>query len=313
MIESARLTNPPLVPRPIEKPAELAHLWLHSHQLLAIGGDGTAYLTSDGRNISAVRDGKRIWAFQLDSYRYKFGIGTDGLIWIEDLVSGSNLYCFNAAGQGGQLTPSARTRLKLKELPVPEIKPREPLASCQTPDATHDEPSLNGPRNQAWRIAIDQPCERDPLESSNGDALVQTKARTLYSVSRDGKLLWTYSAPCMLAGLRLLSDGTAVGLCDQGKQLFGFKDGRQTFARTSEKGLLNNFVVDPGAGLYALERTGVFDTFSLSRLNAAGQTLWAYPLKSGVSVNLALATDGNLYVTSTNNFGTQLWIFGNRP
>lgn len=233
VIESARVTRVPgpLVPA-VTRPEILTRLRVTGTRVLAFGPDGTLYLTSDGSDIGAVRNGQLAWQFSAGSDTNRFTFAPDGLIWVHNWSGDQGLFCFNAAGQGGELVNPAMKAKYLAQLSKLESSPAP--VECVSARNGYNGPGVErrGARNAlAWRTPIDYECEQDPVVGRNGNILLQTKSRTVYLLSEAGAIRWTYPAPCLVKrSPLLLSNDTAVALCSHPNMLIGIADGQQRFS-----------------------------------------------------------------------------------
>ncbi|MGC4053442.1 MAG: protein kinase [Paludibaculum sp.] len=198
VIESSQMQNAPMpLPKGISEPVILGRIRVTGGRMKAVGPDGTLYVSSDGSDIGAIRDGRLVWQYKLSGDSAKVSIARNGLIWIRSYAGRDKLYCFNAAGQGGEITNSETVARRTMEL----IREEALLPGVKCVDAGGDqrEPAVEmalNPVKIQWRTALDYGCERQPVTGRNGQIAVQTRSNTEYLIANDGRVLWTYAAPC---------------------------------------------------------------------------------------------------------------------
>ncbi|WP_321475253.1 protein kinase [uncultured Paludibaculum sp.] len=314
VIEGARMRSTPApLPRGVSKPETLARFRVTGARIQAFGPDGTLYVSSDGSDIGAIRDGRLVWQYKLAGDGGHLSISTDGLIWVRSHQGVEKLYCFNSAGQGGEITNPAVVEKRTMEL-IREGR-LIPEPECADAGGGKAEPAIEMPLNPTklrWRTAVDYGCDRHPVVGRDGAVAVQTRSHTEYLLASDGRVLWTYIAPCDFFDQRLLGNGTAVGLCSSSNQLLGIRDGRQVFSIASEHGLSIPFAEDAGNDFYRFENAPVYDEKRLIRTNSDGKDVWNIGLKLKLTAEAAMGPDGNIYVLSTSPGGAMATIVGDR-
>lgn len=292
VIENAKLRKPVAV-KAIRKPVVLARLKVPGAKLIGVLTDGTAYVWG-GMGVGAVRDGKLLWAYRLDadpSPSY-IVVAEDGLLWINDPFHSRSMFCFNALGQGGEVTASARKRLKLTELP--KAKEEASRVECKDPGEGSDEPALV---SKGWKVNLDQRCHSKALDGPQGLTMVQTKSSTVYGVTEDGKVRWTAQAPCLLTDPVVMGGGTVVGLCEERSRMVGVQGGKVVFSKKLARSLYDGLMVDGEGGAYALDRSNVMDDFAATRWSAMGEQEWSLKVWLGNLPAAALGADGRLYLS----------------
>lgn len=314
VIEGAQIRSAPdPLPRAIVSPEILTRFRVTGARILAFGPDGTLYVTSDGSDIGAIRGGRVLWQYRLAGDAARLSIAANGLLWIRSYYGGDKLYCFNAAGQGGEITDPAKVAKRSLELA------REaaliPAARCADAGGERREPAIEMPLDPVklkWRTTLDYECNGQPVVGRNGSIAAQTRSNTEYLLSSDGRVLWTYAAECAFSGQMLLANGTALGLCSNSKQLLGVRDGRKVFTIASEHGLSMPFGEDEGGGFYRLEDSQVYDEKRLIRTGSDGKEAWNVGLKLILSTQAAMGPDGNIYILNTSPSGAEATIVGDR-
>ena len=297
VIENARLKPAP-VPKGIERPVAGEHLWVTGMQVFGFGGDGTAYVTSDTSNIGAVRNGQLLWQYRLGSDAARFHISEDGLIWVFSGMGTERLFCFNAAGQGGEIMDPAL----MARFPVSLRYSTPKSAECVAPSPTERDPSVKSGR---WRVALDQRCANDPVVTRDGKVVVQTQARTLYLIGGDGRVQWTYPGTCELNDVVVLSDDTVVGRCYQPRKLVGVRGGSEAFSIDADT---RAFAADADGGFYRLASGATYDRQLLVRTDSHGRDLWKLELRSALRPDGSLAPDGSVYLFNRSPAGYDLRI-----
>ena len=296
IIERARrLVSPDPLPRGVDRPAVLARLRVLGRDLSGFGPDDTLYLTDSGHYIAAVREGKLVWQYRLPGDGAQLTILPEGLLFI-NCSHGDRWFCFNAAGQGGELpsrliqTPTVRTAyLQINAAATP--------ASCVDPDAKHPNPRLEawrpGRREPLWRLPLDARCAGSTVTTGNGKFFIQTESHTVYLVSNEGQVIWTYAAPCSLQDRVLLADNTAVGSCREEKSVLGIHGGQLAFQRGD---VPTPEAQDRDGNFYGLNVSAGYDKQVLEKINSRGQVLWRFPLSTSSTPKVALSPTGKLYV-----------------
>lgn len=162
-----------------------------------------------------------------------------------------------------------------------------------------------------WLTPLDYACEQKPVLGRSGKVLVQTKSRTLYLFSKEGKILWTHSAACTFRDLTLLADDTAVGLCNENKVLVGIRGGQQVFSITSKPDLSPPLAEDKDGNFYRFSATEIFDRHQLIKSNGRGQDLWTMAFRLPITPKLAMSPDGKIYLLNRFRDG-ELLILGDQ-
>jgi serine/threonine protein kinase len=307
VIEAARLTGLPS-PRPpvVAHPELLAVLRVLGRQVLGFGPDGTLYLTGNRSDIGAVRNGQLLWQFRLAGDMNKFTIAPDGLLWIHYSIGEPRLFCFNAAGQGGELVnPGVKARYLAY---VIKLETPPPAVECGGAGGSN-----NGPVVKPWRTPIDHECEQDPVIGRNGNVLIQTQSRSMYLLSGAGAILWTYSAPCLLQrSPLLLSNGTAVGLCSSPKSVIGIADGRERFSLPAGAGISGPLAEAQDNTFYRFLDTEIYDKHYLALTDSNGKDRWTFGLRVSIRPELVVAPDGKICLLNMSPGGSFLMIVGDR-
>ncbi len=286
----------------IRKPELLARLRIPGKEWVGYGGNGIAYWRSDGGALGAVQEGRLLWSQGLLAGPMRFAIAADGRVWVEVSYAGSKLFCFNAAGQGGELTEEAVKRLRLAGLP-PSVD-AAPEATCYGGDV------LKGARG--WTVKLDQRCEySSPWKGPNGLTVAQTAARTVYAVSIEGKVKWSYAAECKLDRTAVLASGVVVGTCEEGRRLYALDEGRVVFTKDFANGI-GQITPDREGGFVGLENTGVYDQRWLKGFDGRGEEVWRYAAQGPLGPGVRLSPEGRVYLTYTGNSGTVLEVVGDR-
>ena len=208
------------------------------------------------------------------------------------------LFCFNAAGQGGEIMDPA----VIARYPANLRYSTPKSAECVDPSASERDPSV---KSGKWRVALDQSCTGTPVVTRDGKVLVQTEARTVYLIGGDGRVLWTYPATCELNDVVVLSDDTVVGRCYQPRKLVGVRDGREAFSIDGDTAA---FAADSEAGFYRLASGEIYDRHHLIRTDSHGRDLWKVELRVALRPTGALAPDGSVYLFGRSPAGYDLRI-----
>ncbi|MGJ5819323.1 serine/threonine-protein kinase [Paludibaculum fermentans] len=301
------------LPRGIAKPEILARFRVTGARIMTFGPDGTLYVTSNGSDIGAIRDGRVLWQYRLAGDSAGLSIAANGLLWIRSYAGVEKLYCFNSAGQGGEITDPAVVAKRTLELS------REmsliPTARCAEAGGENREPGIEMPLNPIklkWRTALDYGCDHEPVAGRNGDLAVQTRSNNEYLIANDGRVLWTYAAPCAFSSQMLLANGTALGLCSNPNELLGIRDGHKIFAIAAEHGVSIPFAEDADSHFYRLESSELYDEKRLIRTDPQGKVVWNVGLKVKLSMEAALGPDGHIYILSTGPSGAMALLIGDR-
>ena len=305
VIESARLLPDNPYPPAIRRPRLEARTRVPSAYLVTgFAAQGHLYLGSDGV-LFALQEGRPIWGFSMPTNHLRSGLAPDGRVWA---WSGNDqLFVFNAAGQGGELTAAARQKLNLVELPPTPFRgiSDPPEARC-LPSRAGNEPELAGP-GDAWTVKLDQDCQAGPWRGPGDLVIAQTRSQMLYAISRSGKIQWTYRAPCELKGL-VLSNGSLAGTCDEGRKFFLIENGELRVTRAYEHGLSLQAALQDGV-FYAVESTAIYNRRFLKAFDRAGQEQWTWPLMGFVFPKV-VRPDGKVYLMASMGVDPEFQLLG---
>ena len=305
--QSRRPASPVRFGQGIDHPAILARARVTGREVFGLGPDGTIYLTNNKTDIGAFRNGQLVWQYKLGQDIATFYITNDGLIWIDAGASDKRLYCFNSAGQGGEIAnPAAKAKYIAM---VTSQQPPAPEAQCV------DDPSPGIDLYQArgmklWHAALDFRCSQSAIVGSSGKVLVQTQSRALYLLSNQGKTLWSYPSTCPFDYIFLLSNDTAIGLCSGRKKLIGVRDGQQSFAIQGNETISEPFGQDRDNNFYRFADTDVYDRHLLIKTNTDGRDVWTLPIGIPIRPDAVLSPDGKIYLLNMSPAGSYIVVIG---
>jgi serine/threonine-protein kinase len=298
VIEAARGPAPNAPPPGIDHPTQLAKLTVPGTDAFGFGPDGTLYVTQSKTLIGAVRDGKLVWQFKMGGDYGKFKISPNGLIWFLSEQGGGRLFCFNAAGQGGEFrdyTAKQKYLAAFNALPEP-VRP----AQCEAANEQHHQPvalRYSSTGKVLWKTDLDQDCRTPLLTGPAGETALQTDAGTVYMLSAAGAIHWTFSPPCQLdSDMRLLPGGELLVLCSDRHRIVGLRDGKQQFALESKQPLSLPFGVDSAGSFYRFASNGKLMGNLIIKTDSSGRDLWSLPVDGYLGVSAFLAPDRKLYV-----------------
>lgn len=297
----------------LKQPVLQAQVQIPGNRVFGFGPDGTLFLTEDSSQIGALRDGRLLWQFKLGGDYGKFKIGADGLIWFNSYQGSGRLFCFNAAGQGGEFIDDVS---KQKYLAVFNAIPDETSAvQCVSASSSKNLPGvqrLSSTGHVVWSVPLDQECRGDVNSTPDGTTVLQTENRTVYLVSPDGKVLWTYLPQCQLdSTLKLSTSGVVAALCSDGRTLMGILDGRQRFEIRSQTRLQVPFATDTGGNFYRVVPADGLEPLLIVKTDPSGRGLWRVPVDAPIwQPTNVLGPDGNLYVLMKSSDSYYALIFG---
>lgn len=290
VIESARLVKPwGNVFAAMVEPRVEATLRARAKKVIGLGGDGTVYLDEEGAYVSAVKNGKLQWAYELSGYMSSQMIGDDGLLWIENREGNRGVFVFNAAGQGGMLV-SGKTAVKFE---------RKETAQC----VGGVKPML---ARAGWKAELDQDCANTPVEGRDGSYLVQTKSGRVYAVEEGGKLRWSAVLPCRVRGLAGGKSGMAWGWCED--ELYAIERGEVKAKYKAAHGVSGPGNVDDAGGIVLIEKGEFFGGERLVRVKPDGELDWQLELPVSLIMEIWPGPDGKIYITSPSPQGAILVV-----
>jgi outer membrane protein assembly factor BamB len=184
-----------------------------SWSIVGVAGDGTVYVWDRAHEVlGGVRDGKERWAYSLrETDGFTPHLATDGRIGgaagLREL--GILFYVFNSAGDGGSF--SFLARVKVDPLFLSDGPGIEPYV-CQGASLR----KMESTGIEQWRMELDGNClTKSAAASAAEDVYVSTDAGTIFRISPEGNVRWTFRPACSdrRAGLFVLGDELLVG-CD---------------------------------------------------------------------------------------------------
>jgi tRNA A-37 threonylcarbamoyl transferase component Bud32 len=290
VIESARFVKPwGNVFAAMAEPRLEATLRMRGKHVIGLGGDGTVYLDEEGAYVSAVKNGKLQWAYELGGYMSSQAFSDDGLLWIENREGNRGVFVFNAAGQGGMLV-SGKAAVKFE---------RKETAQC----VGGVKPML---ARAGWKAELDQDCANTPVEGRDGSYLVQTKSGRVYAVEEGGKLRWSAVLPCRVKGLAGGSNGVVWGWCED--ELYAIERGEVKAKYKAAHGVSGPGNVDDAGGIVLLEKGEFFGGEKLVRVKPDGELDWQLDLPVSLIWEIWPGPDGKIYITSPSPQGAILVV-----
>jgi hypothetical protein len=237
--------------------------------VLGIAADATVYLwDAESDVLEALRDGKEVWAYRDDREEWIRTISpvftNDGRVWIGD-------YCFNSRGEGGRIS-----RRNLRPDPA-TIRNQRPQNKYVCSDGKVSGTSAGG-RN-TWSVDLDGNCgsQSPVLAGEGGNIYATSDARTLYSISPAGQVLWKVEQACKKSDVyvhTLPFDDLVVACSDQ--SLYCLRKGkpRWTFMMDSSSGWSwSNTIFDKSGNIY-VGAEGSSAITQLASVNDSGKLIW---------------------------------------
>ena len=295
VIEKAARWERPLYPRMIRKPRLEARLRVPDRDIAGFSTTGVVFLGGEAR-LAAVEGGRLSWSYSMPQDHMEAGLDANGLMWVRSVSAADRLFCFNAAGQGGELTAALRRRLPPLDWKSMAVWKKEGRSSAQCVGAQGGaEPEIAGA--SGWRVKLDQDCQQEPWPGPEGLVVVQTRSQTVYALSAQGRVRWTHRAACGFRHVLVLSDGSVVGTCEEGRQQWHLAEGGVRRSQKSEHGVSPVAALTDG-GYYALWNTKVYDIRLLKAVDAKGAELWSLSLEGSIPPSITVGPQGKLYVLS---------------
>jgi serine/threonine-protein kinase len=278
--------GPPFLATPLREPRILRVTALPESETHAFGPDGTLYVLGNGRLV-AIKHGEFRWGFELaQDYGGELTIAPDGLMLLT-LARGK--YAFNAVGQGGVVSGPA---LNAFDTQVGQLPATRVGAQCLAPDASREQPML---RHAGWQVSLDHSCISEPVVTTERDVVVQTQRRTLYYVSSNGRIRWTFDAPCEFSYIVPMAKGLGVfAVCNDGQRALRVKDGAQQFTWDVKGHIGGSPFSDAEGNIYVANDGQSLSDATLMRLDSVGKVTWTLPIGGFRTASISGAPDGSL-------------------
>jgi len=167
---------------------------------VGVADNGCVFL-HDSDGVCGVMDGKEEWAYSVRTSS-DLKLTEDFRLWQPIREPYRGRYCFNARGEGG--------RIALPKDPFPQtsnadsvgFECRGAVAKCFRRDTKLTE---------IWNLQLDGNCTWNTWGFCHGDFYVATDAGTIYSISGEGSVNWTYTADSgPVHGIEVIGPGRVV-------------------------------------------------------------------------------------------------------
>jgi TIR domain-containing protein len=256
--------------------------------VVGIAADGTVYLYDQEHEVlDAIRDGKEQWAHPTPS---PSGFDAEGRLWLGD-------NCFNSRGEGGRV----KTRSLLAARATLRLAPasRQDRYVC-----SEGKVFVNSRAKNSWSVDLDGNCgSQDPIVvPQTGNIYASSDAGTLYSITRDGQVLWSVKQACKDSSFKVYpsSNDDLVVAC-RNQALYSLRGGKPLWTATlgASGGWSWSDIVSDGSGSIYLGGEGSsITTYQLIALDRSGKQVWKVSAGSTYLPKPAgFDSQGRLYVT----------------
>ncbi len=255
--------------------------------IIGIASNGTIFgwATSELSCLNGVRNGKELWAvgWQYVSIDWHLkGFDEAGRVWL-DSNSYEKSYCFNSRGEGGLVNRSLPKNLARVGL---YSDPSAAIYKCESGQVVRQ-------KAPKWQSDIDGNCASwDVTEDAKGTIYAASDRGTLYALSPDGKVRWTYSLGFAPPAPRFIGDDVLIGA----------KDGLYRIHNGALKWKFPYAHEVDSSRIYDREETVYVHSYDrLMAISSTGKKLWE--LKTGTwpyentGHPYALDNQGRLYIT----------------
>ncbi len=264
--------------------------------VLGIAADGTVFIYDDERNaLEAIRDGKEQWAYQAPGAIGfgPIGFAPDGRLWLGN-------YCFNSRGEGGRVT-------KKNLLPDRAVlrmvgAQRQNTYRCNEGKVY----AADSRGKQTWAVDLDGNCGiQDPtVDPQTENIYVSSDVRTLYAITRDGRLLWTVKQACKkyAANVYPLPGDELIVNCRE-QPLYALQEGKPLWTTTvgASEGRLWSETMFDGSGRVYVGAEGTSGMTELTALDKSGKPVWKVPTGTmNMPSPLGFDSQGRLYVSASD-------------
>jgi TIR domain len=260
--------------------------------VVGIASDGTVYLYDVEHSVlDAIRDGKEQWAHPSPG---PVGFDAEGRLWLGDYHGD---YSFNSRGEGGRVTKRSllpdRATLRLT------AASQQSSYSCSQGKVYAQDSRLR----KTWTVDLDGNCggQNPVIAPQTGNIYASSDARTLYAITRDGRVLWSVKQACRDSSFNVYpsSNDDLVVAC-RNQALYSLREGKPlwTAALGASGGWFWSEIVSDGSGSIYLGGEGPAPIFQLIALDKSGKQIWKV-LAGTVSLPQPVGFDsqGRLYVS----------------
>jgi outer membrane protein assembly factor BamB len=257
--------------------------------VVGIAADGTVYLYDEEHStLDAIRDGKEQWAYSTPG---PLGFARDGRLWLGN-------YIFNSRGEGGKV---ARKDL---------LSDRATLQLAGARDQDHYSCrggqvfSLDSRGKRSWTVDIDGNCgSQTPPLGQSGTIYSSSDARTLYAISRDGRVLWTVPQACKKGDVTVypLPPNDLIVTCND-QPLYSLHDGKPGWTAMvgAAKGWFWSGILTDGSGNVYVGAEGPSIKGELIALDKSGKQIWNVSAGSSFKLSpVGFDAQGRLYVSDS--------------
>ena len=266
--------------------------------VIGIAADSTVYVwDAETLVLAALRDGKEVWAYS-DFYKEEWNRGsypaftTDGRVWVGD-------YCFNSRGEGGHVTrrnlrPDPATLRHDGQLPQNKY-------GCDSGQVY----GMSAGGRKTWSVDLDGNCgSQSPVSLEEGGNIYATSdARTLYSITPAGQLLWKVEQACKKSDVYVhpLPVDDLIVIC-RDQSLYCLRGGkpRWTFAMDATEGWSWWNTISDKSGTIYVGAEGPSAMTQLAAVNDSGKLIWKAPggIRGSPPAPVGFDPQGRLYVNA---------------
>ena len=263
--------------------------------VLGIAADTTVYVWDDERQVlAALRDGREVWAYSDSREEWTMtrlpALTTDGRVWIGN-------YCFNSRGEGGRVT-----RRNLRPAPASlRLDGRRPQNKYACGGGKVYGMSAGG--REAWSVDLDGNCgyQSPVFLGEGGNVYATSDARTLYSITPAGQVLWKVEQACKKSEVYVhpLPFDDLIVVC-RDESLYCLRRGKPRWTFTMDATSAwswSNTISDKSGNIY-VGAQGPSAVTQLAAVNDSGKLIWKVP--SGTTSTpspVGFDPQGRLYVS----------------
>jgi len=252
--------------------------------VIGIASDGTVYLYDvEHRVLDAIRDGKEQWAHPSPS---PLGFDAEGRLWLGD-------YSFNSRGEGGRVTKRSllpdRATLRLA------AASQQSRYGCSEGKVY----AMDSRSKKIWSVDLDGNCGPIVVPQT-GNIYASSDARTLYAITRDGKVLWTVKQACNSNFFDLYpsSNDDLIVACTK-QALYSLREGKPLWTAApggSGDWYWSKIIFDGSGSIYLGGQSP--SVFQLMALDKSGRQIWKFSAGTiDMPKPVGFDTQGRLYVS----------------